>query len=110
MSAAMVYDDTGVLSERELKLTAALYARLGAHRHMRRRGRLPGLPDDGCHWVPVQEIVRARGVDLSLTPDEQAVYDAFCRAGRVPGGAVRVMERPGLSPAAPRGLEPGRSN
>ena len=88
----MVYDDAGVLSERDLRLTAALYARLGAHRGMR-RGRLPQVDDDGCHWVPVQEIVRTRGVDLSLTPDEQLVYDAFCRSGRVPGGAVRVMER-----------------
>jgi hypothetical protein len=95
MNTVMVTDDAGVLSERELKLTAALYARLGAHRHVRRRGRLPKLTDDGCHWVPVQEIVRARGVDLSLTPDEQLVYDAFCRAGRVPGGAVRVMEKAG---------------
>lgn len=92
MSAAIVRDDEGVLSERELRLTAALYARLGAHRRMR-RGRLPRLEDDGCRWVPVQEIVRARGVDLSLTPDEQLVYDALCRAGRVPGGAVRVMEQ-----------------
>jgi hypothetical protein len=87
----MVYDESGLLSERELKLTAALYARLGAHRHMR-RGRLPQLVDDGCHWVPVQEIVRERGVDLSLTRDEQVIYDAFCRAGRVNGGSVRVME------------------
>ena len=86
----MVYDESGVLSERELKLTAALYARLGAHRKMR-RGRVPRLTDDGCHWVPVQEIVRERGVDLSLTADEQLVYDAFCRAGRVNGGSVRVM-------------------
>ena len=88
----MVYDDAGVLSERELRLTAALYARLGAHRRMR-SGRLTPLKDDGCQWVPVQEIVRARGVDLALTPDEQMVYDAFVRAGRVPGGAVRVMEK-----------------
>lgn len=86
-----VYDDAGVLSERELRLTAALYARLGAHRRMR-RGRVPQLEDDGCQWVPVREIVRERGVDLSLTPDEQRLYDAFCKMGRVPGGAVRVME------------------
>jgi len=88
----MVYDDSGVLSERELKLTAALYAKLGAHRRMR-RGRVPRLADDGCHWLPVQEIVRERGVDLSLTTDEQLVYNAFCRAGRVNGGSVRVMEQ-----------------
>jgi hypothetical protein len=93
MMATMVCDDNGVLTERELKLTAALYARLGAHRHVRRRAELPELADDGCHWLPVQEIVRSRGIDLLLTADEQLVYDAFCRAGRVPGGAVRVMER-----------------
>lgn len=91
----MVYDESGVLSDRELKLTAALYARLGAHRRMR-RGRVPQLVDDGCHWVPVQEIVRERGVDLLLTPDEQLVYDALCRAGRVHGGSVRVMEQGGV--------------
>jgi hypothetical protein len=86
----MVHDDDGVLSERELRLTAALYARLGAHRRMR-RGQVPRLEDDGCQWVPVGEIVSERGVDLALTPDEQQVYDAFCRMGRVPGGAVRLL-------------------
>ena len=88
----MVVDETGALSERELKLTAALYAHFGAHKRMK-RGRLPKLDDDGCHWVPVQQIVRSRGVDLSLTPDEQVVYDAFLKAGRVQGAAVRVMEK-----------------
>ena len=86
-----VYDDEGLLSERELRLTAALYTRLGAHRRLR-RGQVPQLKDDGCQWVPVREIVRERGVDIALTSDEQRVYDAFCRMGRVPGGAVRVME------------------
>jgi hypothetical protein len=85
-----VHDDEGVLSDRELRLTAALYARLGAHRRLRRGG-VPRIEDDGCQWVPVGEIVRERGVDLSLTSDEQRVYDAFCRAGRVPGGAVRLL-------------------
>jgi hypothetical protein len=88
----MVVDEAGALSERELRLTAALYAHFGAATQVR-RGRLPRIEDDGCHWVPVQEIVRTRGVDLALTADEQVVYDAFCRAGRVPGGAVRVMEK-----------------
>ncbi len=88
----MVVDETGALSERELKLTAALYVHFGAHTRMK-RGRLPKLDDDGCHWVPVQQIVRTRGVDLSLTREEQVVYDAFIRAGRVQGAAVRVMEK-----------------
>jgi len=87
----MVYDESGVLSERDLRLTAALYAHFGAAQQVR-RGKMPRIDDDGCHWVPVQEIVRTRGVDLQLTADEQLIYDAFCRSGRVPGGSVRVMD------------------
>ncbi len=87
----MVTDETGVLSERDLKLTAALYAHFGAAKAVR-SGKMPRIEEDGLHWVPVQQIVRARGVDLTLTADEQVVYDAFCKTGRVPGGAVRIMD------------------
>ena len=87
----MVTDDAGVLSERELKLTAALYASLGAHRFIRKSGRLPKAIGDDCNWLPVQKIIAARGVDFALTPDEQVIYDAFVREGRVPSSAVRVL-------------------
>ena len=87
---AHVTDETGLLTERELKLTAALYASLGAHRFMRKSGQLPQAIGDDCHWLPVQRIVATRGVDFILTKDEQYIYDAFVRAGRVPGAAVRV--------------------
>ena len=86
-----VCDEAGVLSERDLKLTAALCATLGVHQQVRRSGRLPEVVGDDCNWLPVLQIIATRGVDLALTPDEQLIYDAFWRAGRVPTGAVRVM-------------------
>lgn len=88
--ATPVCDDAGLLSEQDLKLTAALWADQGADDHLRRSGRLPDAIGDDSWWA-VPQIIATRGTDLALTPDEQLVYDAFCREGRVPNSAVRLM-------------------
>jgi hypothetical protein len=67
------------LTERELKLTAAVYVRHGAASHLRKTGKLPDK--DGGLWsvIPMRLIIEERGRDLTLTPDEQLVYDAILR-------------------------------
>ena len=37
-------------------------------------------------------IIEERGLDFELTPDEQLVYDALIREGRLSGGAVRLVD------------------
>jgi hypothetical protein len=37
-------------------------------------------------------LIEARGTDVTLTPDEQLVYDAILREGRLPGGGIRLVE------------------
>jgi hypothetical protein len=77
------------LTERELRLTAALYARHGAAAHLRETGRLPEQIGGLWSVIPMRLIIEERGPDLTLTPDEQLVYEAILREGRLPGGGVR---------------------
>jgi hypothetical protein len=89
------------LSDRELRLTAAVYARQGAASHLRQAGRLPDRIGGLWSIIPARLIIAERGTDLMLTADEQLVYDAILREGRLPGGVVRLVR--GAS-----GLEPGQ--
>jgi hypothetical protein len=84
--------DRNELRERELKLTAAVYAAHGAAEHVRKTGRLPDRIGGPWSVIPMRLIIEERGVDLTLTPDEQLVYDAIVREGRLPGGAVRLVD------------------
>lgn len=79
------------LTDRELKLTAALYARMGAVEHLRQTGRLPDSIGGLWNVIPMRLLLEERGTDPTLTPDEQLVYDAILREGRLPGGAVRLV-------------------
>lgn len=78
------------LTPRELKLTAILYAKLGAATAVRKTGRLPDQIGGNWNWVPMGVVMRERGADapLVLTDDEQLVHDAIVRENRLPGGAV----------------------
>jgi hypothetical protein len=69
--------DTRKVSERELKLTAAVYTRMGAAKHLRETGRLPDKIGGPWNVIPMKIIIRERGTDITLTPDEQLVYDAI---------------------------------
>jgi hypothetical protein len=86
--------DRNELRERELKLTAAVYAAHGAADHVKKTGRLPDRIGGPWSVIPMRLIIEERGTDLTLTPDEQLVYDAIVREGRLPGGAVRLVDEP----------------
>jgi len=78
-------------SERELKVTAVLYARLGAVAHLRETGRLADRIGGTWNSIPMNLVLRERGTDPTLTGEEQLVYDAIVREHRLPGGAVRLV-------------------
>lgn len=80
------------MDERELKLTAALYAQ--SRRvvdYVRQHGRLPEEIPMGGAFIGMNLLVRERGKDLKLSEDEQLVYDAILRSGRTPGGRVVLV-------------------
>lgn len=89
----------------ELKLTAALYAsRRWIVEHVRATGRLPSELNLGGAHIGARLLVEVRGTDISLTPDEELVYEAIVRDGRLPGGAVCLVEP---EPATERRIVPG---
>jgi len=84
-------DDADWPSERELKVTAVLYARLGAVSHLRETGRLADRIGGMWNSIPMNLVLRERGTDPTLTEEERLVYDAIVREHRLPGGAVRLI-------------------
>ena len=85
-------DELRGLADRELKLTAALYARHGAARHLREIGKLPDVVGGPWSVIPMRLIIEERGLDFELTPDEQLVYDAIIRERCLPGGTVLLVD------------------
>ena len=80
--------DDNILSIKELKLTAAVYAARGVAEYVRRNGKLPeSIPTGGSH-IGANLILRRRGEDITLSEDEQVVFDAILREKRLPGGCV----------------------
>lgn len=82
------------LNAKELKLTAALYAsRPGVVNHVRQTGALPHqIPTDGVS-IGLSLLIRSKGTDIALTPDEKLLYDAIVREGRLPGGYAVLVKR-----------------
>ena len=82
------------LSEKELKLTAALYTKLhGVLEYVRATGQLPqDMKPKAYYCIPMRLLIEERGTDIALSSDEALVYDAIVRAGRTPGGAVNLVE------------------
>lgn len=78
------------LGEKELKLTAAVYAKHGAAEHLRATGKLPARIGGMWSAIPMRIVIKERGTDLTLTPDEQLIYDALILEGSLPGGSVRL--------------------
>jgi hypothetical protein len=80
------------ISEKELKLTAAVYATAQwVVDLVRETGKLPeSIPTGGLH-IAANVIIRRRGEDITLTEDEQLVFDAIVREGRLPGGSVVLV-------------------
>jgi hypothetical protein len=80
------------VTDRELRLTAALYARHGAAAHLRETGRLPDVIGGPWSIIPMRHILEERGPSLELTEDERLIYEAIIRERRLPGGAVRLLD------------------
>ena len=78
---------------RELKLTAALYAkRAGVVEHIRNTGKLPEHINTGGFEIGMKILIRKRGTDITLTDDEQLVLEAILREKRLPGGNVVLVD------------------
>ena len=82
------------MSERERKLTAAIYAQLtGVVEHVRRLGTLPeGMKTARGAEFGLRLLVTRRGLDIELTEDERLVADALAASGTVPAGCAALLD------------------
>jgi hypothetical protein len=82
------------MSERERKLTAAMYSQLpGVVEHVRRTGRLPPkMASAGGIEIGLRLLVERRGIDLELSEDERMVLDAIALSGEVPVGCAALLD------------------
>ena len=67
-------------------------AREGCADHLREHGRLPDKIGGLWSCIPLRLIIKERGTDITLTEDEQLVYDAILRERRLPGGSVLLPD------------------
>jgi hypothetical protein len=80
-------------SERELKLTAALYAKMkDVLKHVRATGKLPRKMSDGGAEIGLRLLIESRGPDIKLTAEEKLVYDAILRCKTLPAGRVLLID------------------
>jgi len=87
-------EESKTISNRELKLTAALYMHIpGLLAHVKATGRLPEEIKP-CPWLymPLNHIIMRRGTDITLDSDEQLIYDAIVKEKRLPGGSACLVE------------------
>ena len=83
--------ETRAMSDRERRLTAAVYARLpGLVEHVREAGRLPLRIAGTGMEVGLRWIVQRRGVDPELTGPEKIVLDAI--GPDAPGGRAVIID------------------
>ncbi len=80
-------------TDRELRLTAIVYARLGVVPHLKQTGRLPETIGGLWNCFPARHVIAERGTDPVLTDEEQLVYEAILREGRLPGGCMHWLAR-----------------
>jgi hypothetical protein len=79
-------------TNRELKLTAALYIQKpGVLEYVKKHGTLPDEIDTGGMHIGMRLLIRDRGTDIDLRGDEKLVYDAILASGRLPGGVVNLV-------------------
>jgi len=80
-------------TNREIKLTAALYIQKpGVLEYVKMHGTLPDKIDTGGMHIGMRLLIERRGTDITLTEDEKLIYDAILASGRLPGGAVNLVE------------------
>lgn len=80
-------------SERELKLTAALYTQMkGVFEHVKSTGELPRKIWQGGADIGMRLLIKRRGTDIKLTAEEKLVYKAIVKSGRLPAGRVLLLD------------------
>lgn len=80
-------------TSRELKLSAAVYATSQKLvDYVVEHGTLPKVIPVNGFPIAMKKIIEWRGTDLELTDREKLVYDAILASGRLPGGAVNLVE------------------
>jgi len=82
------------MSDRERRLTAAVYAQLpGVVEHVRETGRLPEqIGAMGGFDIGLRVLVARRGIDIELSERERLVLDAITLAGAVPFGCAALLD------------------
>ena len=82
----------------ELKLTAILYAHNPqVVAYLKKNGKLPDVIHDAGFATGLRITIETRGRDPELSDMEFLVYEAILREGRLPGGAVRMVNSPDQS-------------
>lgn len=84
-------DEKATWSERDLKITAAMYAERGVAEYVRREHKLPDSISMEGASIQLRLLLQRRGTDFELTPDEQLVYEALLRERRLPGGGAHLV-------------------
>ena len=80
-------------SNKSIKLTAAVYATSEkVVAYVREHSKLPDEIYTGGLHIAMRIIIERRGTDITLTEKEKLIYDANIREGRMPGGAVKLVE------------------
>ncbi len=81
------------MSDRERRLTAAIYAQLPAVlEHVRREGRLPRHVPGGGREIGLRLLVQRRGLDLDLSEPEREVFEAIARDGVAPPERAVILD------------------
>jgi hypothetical protein len=80
------------MSDRERKLTSAVYAQIPrVLEHVRREGRLPRDVPGGGKEIGLRVVVHERGLDLHLTEAEREIYGALGTGDDAPGGRAVLL-------------------
>lgn len=81
-------------SNRELKLTAAVYVTdLYMVEYIREHGSLPDEIDTGGMHIGMRLLIERRGTDIELSEEEKLVYDAILSSGRLSGSVVNLVNQ-----------------
>ena len=81
------------MSDRERKLTAAIYAQLsGVVDQVRRNGKLPPrMTAARGAEIGLRVLVQERGLDIELSENERLVFDAITASGDAPAGCAVLL-------------------
>jgi hypothetical protein len=89
---AWALGETRPMSDRERRLTAAVYARVpGVVEHVRSCGRIPDFVPSSGHELGLRMVIARRGIDIELSDAEHEVLDALDTHGDAPAGRAALI-------------------